>query len=322
MKDTEFAFAVAKIRANENKLLQKSVVENAINAADYKETIKVFFDASYADFEKNDAETILSEKLKAAFELIYEAAPDRKCLDFLIVKNDFHNIKAVLKGIVTGTDVSQLLLSPSVVEKDILVRSLTQKEYDLLPENIGAAVIKAFDILARTMDGQLTEVYLDKACLEASLSMAKETSDSFVIELCEKMTALTNVKIALRALNTAKDLEFMLNAFAECKYFSVKELAEAALNGKESLVRLVSRAGFDGVAKAMVKSYAAFEKEIDGVLLDSVKNAKYMCLGISPLVAYYFACDSEIKTVRIILSCKKNGIDNDAIRERVRELYV
>ncbi|MCI8744511.1 MAG: V-type ATP synthase subunit C, partial [Lachnospiraceae bacterium] len=34
------------------------------------------------------------------------------------------------------------------------------------------------------------------------------------------------------------------------------------------------------------------------------------------------ARENEIKTVRIILSGKLNGLSDDSIRERVREMYV
>ena len=39
------------------------------------------------------------------------------------------------------------------------------------------------------------------------------------------------------------------------------------------------------------------------------------------LAAYVLACESERKSVRIILSGKLNGLPEDAIRERIRETY-
>ena len=41
LKDTEFAYAVARIRANENKLLGKSVIESLINASSYSEALRI-----------------------------------------------------------------------------------------------------------------------------------------------------------------------------------------------------------------------------------------------------------------------------------------
>jgi V/A-type H+-transporting ATPase subunit C len=44
--------------------------------------------------------------------------------------------------------------------------------------------------------------------------------------------------------------------------------------------------------------------------------------GIGPLAAYILARDVEIKTVRIILAGKRNGLPDEMLRERVRETYV
>ena len=44
--------------------------------------------------------------------------------------------------------------------------------------------------------------------------------------------------------------------------------------------------------------------------------------GISPLIAYILARETEIKAVRIILSGKHNNLPQETIRERLREMYV
>ena len=57
LKDTEFAYAVARIRSNESKLLSSSVIESLINAHDYSEALKILSEAGYGDFDKFDEAT-------------------------------------------------------------------------------------------------------------------------------------------------------------------------------------------------------------------------------------------------------------------------
>ena len=57
-------------------------------------------------------------------------------------------------------------------------------------------------------------------------------------------------------------------------------------------------------------------------IMDYVKSAKYIALTLEPLIAYLHAKETEIKTVRIIMTSKINDIDSDTIKERVREAYV
>ena len=323
MKDTEFAFAVAKIRSNENKLLSSSVMDSLVGAESYDECLQILTESGYGNFSSEDSDKLLSQKQKDAFALIYESCPDKSCIDFLIVKNDFHNFKAILKCMVAKDDrMESLLLTPSVCDVSLAVRAITNRQFNLLPKMFSEGVAKAYDVLTRTLDGQLCEVILDKACIECMVLLAKESGDDFSISLAEKMAAVSNIKIALRCIRTGKDSEFMTNAFAKCSLIDTSKLVSVCLDGVDALCEYTSFVGFPSVAGKIPLGYAAFEKECDDILIDCVKDAKFKALGIAPVVAYYFASESEIKTVRIILSCKKNGFGADIIKERVRKLYV
>ena len=66
----------------------------------------------------------------------------------------------------------------------------------------------------------------------------------------------------------------------------------------------------------------AFERWCDNRIIEAIRPQKYNSFTIGPLVAYVLARQNEIKTVRIILTGKLNHLPDDAIRERVREMYV
>lgn len=322
MKDTEFAYAVARIRSNENKLLSISNIETLINSSDYSEALKNLSDMGYSNLDTLGEDAVLSGVVRDAVELIYSSAPDNKCLDFLIVKNDFHNLKALLKCMVSGTDASQFLLSPSVVDAGLFKKSLESKDYSELPEFVSDTAERAYELVTKTLDGQKLEVFLDRKCLEAQVKLAFESKDEFSVSLANLMCAIFDFKVALRCLRTNKDFDFIIDALAPCPLLDVNRLCSAVLEGEDALCAYIKLLGFSSISDCITKGYAAFEKTCDDILMKKVKNAKYQCLGIAPLAAYYFAVDAEVKTVRIILSCKKNGIETSKIRERVRVLYV
>lgn len=322
MKDTEFAYAVARIRSNENKLLSSGDIEQLISSDGYNEALKLLSDMGFSDIEKIGEDEALSRVLSEAFELIYSCAPDKKCLDFLIIRNDFHNIKALIKCIVANVSAEKLLLSPSVIDASALKMSLENKDYSTLPEYVSEIVKDAYELVTKTSDGQLLEVYLDKKCLEVSVKLAEDSKDEFSVSLANLMCAISDIKIALRCLKTNKDEAFIENALAECKILDKKRLCDSVLEGQEALCKYVKLLGFTTLSDCIRFGYASFEKACDDLLMEKVKSAKYQCLGIAPLVAYYFAADAQVKTVRIILSCKKNDLAVENIRERVRVLYV
>ena len=57
-------------------------------------------------------------------------------------------------------------------------------------------------------------------------------------------------------------------------------------------------------------------------MMETIRPQKYNAFSVGPLVAYQLARENEIKTVRIILTGNQNEFPDEAIRERVREMYV
>ena len=65
-----------------------------------------------------------------------------------------------------------------------------------------------------------------------------------------------------------------------------------------------------------------FERWCDNRMTETMKAQKYETFSVGPLLAYLLARENEIKTVRIILTGKQNGFPENALRERIREMYV
>ena len=293
MKDTEYAFGVAKIRAVENRLLTSQTLESIISA----------------------------DSFEAAVKILSDAAPDKKELDFLIVKNDFHNVKAVYKSMLAGRDCEKYFIEPSVIGPQTLKQALVKKKYDELPKFLAEPAKKAYDLLTQTMDGQLFESVLDGASLKARLELARLNEDEFSVGLAQLMTALDDIKTAVRASGMSKERGFYEASLAECRSLELTSLTDAALAGQDALLEYISLAGYEKLAESIKISAVAFEREADNMLADYVKSAKYQSFGLAPIAAFCLGIENEIKTVRIVLSCKKNGFDEKSIRERVRKLY-
>ena len=75
-------------------------------------------------------------------------------------------------------------------------------------------------------------------------------------------------------------------------------------------------------AQALEESASAFERWCDNRMIETMKPQKYQTFSVGPLAAYIIARENEIKTVRIILTGKQNDFPEEAIRERIREMYV
>lgn len=322
MRETEYAFAVAKVRANETSLLTAADLEGLITAKDLDAALKLLTDLDYADFSNDDIDEVLKQKQRSAFDFICDIAPDKNLFDFLVVKNDFHNIKAVLKAMVSGGEYANLLLSPYLIEPELILKAAGEKDFSVLPDWAREPIKKGFELVTETLDGQKLDIYLDRQYLTVALNMAKESGEPFSISLADMHCAVANMQAVFRAAKMGKDKEFIKNALVPCLAFDNDRLTLAALSGKKELSEYIKESGFSDVAENLLKDAVAFERSLDDLLIDFVGSARYQSFGISPLIAYYLAKMSEIKTIRILISLKRCGMGEKEIRERVRRLYV
>ena len=94
---------------------------------------------------------------------------------------------------------------------------------------------EAFDIQLKTRDSQLTDVILDKACLEAIYKKAMETDIKLYKMYAELKVAAADINIAMRSCRTGKSIDFLKKALVPCKSLNVKALKDAVLTGEESI---------------------------------------------------------------------------------------
>ena len=58
------------------------------------------------------------------------------------------------------------------------------------------------------------------------------------------------------------------------------------------------------------------------MIIRKVRSQLWNSFGLGPVAAYIIAKETEIKSVRILLTAKQNGFPMEMIRERMRETYV
>lgn len=323
MSDTQYTYAVARIRALEVPLFSASTLEQLIACKSDEEALRFLQDHGWGDADTPlEADAILAREREKIWETIGEMRVDMKVFDVLSYANWFHNLKAAVKEVCTGKSGGNVFYEGTPIPKDEMVRIIREKDYKALPKNMQAAAEEAVETLFRTGDGQLCDVIIDRATMEAIMEAGRSAKDKIIRDYAESTVAVADIKIAVRSSKTAKSLEFMKRAMAPCGTLNVDQLAHAALSGMDSIIEYLDGSGYAEGAEALRESPSAFERWCDNRIIQTIKPQKYNAFSVGPLVAYIIARENEIKTVRIILTCKQNGLPDDSIRERVREMYV
>lgn len=325
MIDTKYTYAVARIRALETALFSSATIEQLLACQDMEQCLQFLQEKGWGDADTPvSAEAILNREQEKIWETIRDLGVDMSVFDVLSYPNLFHNLKAAIKDVCTEENgkTMNIYFDDTSISPNEMLDIVRSKDFSRLPKFMSEAAREAYETLLHTRDGQLCDVIVDRACLEAVYAAGKEAKDSIIKEYAESTVAIADIKIAVRSQKTAKNMDFMKRAMAECESLSVAQLCKAAAGGMDAIAEYLSQTAYAEGGKAIAESPSAFERWCDDRIMQTMQPQKYQSFSVGPLVAYILARENEIKTVRIIISGKHSGMTDDSIRERVREMYV
>ena len=318
----QYTYAVARIRAKETTLLSQQDLEQVLGAKTEKEAALILADKGFdGNGSYTTPEKLLTEETEKTKKLIEELVGDASVLDVFLYADDFHNLKAAVKT-AAGSERDGVFVSGGSVDAGKIKEAVKLRSFSELPKMMRKPAEEALDVLMKTGDGQKADLIIDKACLEAIREAGKAADNDRVKNYAELTVALSDIKIAARAAVMKKSEDFVKRAAAECDTVDVSELAVAAAEGKEALYDYLSRTSYAGAAEALKSSFSEFEKWCDNLIMTEIKKQKSNPFTIAPIAAYYLARQIEIKAVRIVLSGVINKLNENSVRERLRDLYV
>lgn len=321
MKSQDFTYAVSRIRIKETKLLKRKEIGRLIAQQDYNSLLRVLAEFGYNCKNSTDISEILSLEQRKLWALMEELVDDMSVFDVFRIQNDYHNLKASVKSVYCDTSAESILVSGGTLAGDFIYECVKNRDYQELPSRLSETASKAMDVLLKTGDGQLCDIIIDKASLDALSDFADNVQHNVIKDYAELYIASANIKIAVRGSKLNKSPEFFGNALAECKSLNKELLAKSATKGFDEVCVYLSKTKYKDCVEYIKKSMSSFEKWCDDLITKGLGNQKYEPFNIGPLVAYILAKQNEIKAVRLILISKINGLDESKVNERIREMY-
>lgn len=319
----DYTYAVARIRSKELGLLSAAAMDQLVSTKSYDEAIRYLSEKGWGSGdETRDAEKLLTDELDKTWALMGEMVDDLSVFDVLRIADDFHNLKASIKLVYTGSTLplDRVLESGGRLEGEKVLAAVKAKSFTDLPGRMADAGQQAYDTLVQTGDGQLCDVIIDRAALEEIVEAGKASGSDVLMEYALLTAVAADIKIAVRCGQTGKTLEFVRRALAPCPTLDTEALAHAAVSG--SVADYLAQTDYADAAGALQESPAAFERWCDNLIIRHLQPQKYNSFTVGPLAAYLLAKQNEIKCARMVLSGKLNSLPETTIRERMREMYV
>jgi V/A-type H+/Na+-transporting ATPase subunit C len=332
--DTKYAYAVARIRALENRLLDRSRIEMMLEAKSAQDVLKILSETDYGPAigeiqDEYEYEEALTTERKNVIDLLKKIAPNPEVIGLLIMKYDFHNMKVLLKAKYLDESADHLLVDAGSVDPEKLKKMVDEGNFRYLPPLMRRAVEKTVEEFQKDEDPQIISFALDKYLYENLSTLATELKADFLVRYFQIQADLINLSAFLRVKSLNKSREFLDSVLLENGKIEKRVFLQLFMEPEPAdalIVRLYNTEYAQIVeegARLWAKNHSTtdFEKLADNYLLRYLKSAKMVVFGAEPLIAYLLAKEIEIKIIRMIMVSKLNGIPVEEIRERLRDVY-
>lgn len=331
MLKKSYPFACTSIKVKEKKLITKERLLRIAETATADEAFKALLETGYGAGETCNAsgfEKLIKREMKNAYEFILKMVPDKSEFDLFLYKNDYLNLKVLLKLSIK----KEPLESPALKENgtlpiEILKSAITDKEYKGLPEEMHKALISLDRQFAVKEDVSLIGLYLDSAYAAQIQRCLKNVKSDFIKDYMRAFADFTNVIsfIRLRLLNFGK--EMLKRVYISGGRFEEKTFMELYEASFVSLSRFFAKNEYEKPMNAAflafqkTNSLYPFEKTRDDFLLDLIKKHSNDVFTMAPSIAYILAKEREAENIRIVMTAKLNGKDADFISDRIKLMY-
>ena len=336
---TEYAYASARLSALENHMVGKErlgVLIEAKNRAEVLSRLAEFgemYRLSTSERADGEAVSLATEQmllslLTTAYKEVSEAVPERDVYRHFRYPYDCNNIKAMLKCQIRGVNPDDMLFDFGSVPVDDLKVAMAEGKYQMLPPSMAQGVAEAKEAYAKTGDPQLIDAILDKACYADMLASATASGSETLLSWVKVKIDLVNVMICLRILRMKRGETgrlFMQQTLLSGGFLDENFFVTAFGGGEEALWRGLASGvyhRFVSAVEASDKTLAAIEKCADDEYMRVVRDDAKVPFGVEVAGGYLLGCETAVKNIRIVLAAKDAGLDNQKIRERVRDSYV
>ncbi len=335
MPQSSYAYAVARVRVLEGRLLTKERMTRLAEADSPGDALRLLqefgYGAAVGDIKSPDEyDRLIFAELSEAYALIEKISPDPGLTGLFRLQYDAHNLKVLLKQrLLEDASEEAYLMNVGTIPVEKLKACVLDKRYSILPEPFKLAL----NALEKSFNAGMTDpkhigTALDKAVFQEAFRRLEEAPNKFAKAYFAALADFQNVRILLRAKKRDASKEELAEALLPQGGVPHSRLLSALEMAPDSLVKAVStgpvmrgiQAGLEDYFRT--ESMAALERRADDYLLDLAKGGKRETLGIGPLIGYILAREQEAKAVRLVMVAKLNGLGEHVIKERMRELYI
>lgn len=319
----KFVFQNAQIKHRESKLLSYQTVQRLLECTQTDDAFKILCEAGFGagiSLENGDFDSMFEHEEQNAAALLKEMNVD-DALDVFLMQYDYLNLKALLKSHVTG---NKPVLSPNgLYDAEVLQACISTGDLSPLAPIMADAAKSVLKLVSEEkVTPHAIDTLVDRAMFK-NIAVAVKKSGKLAVGYFQKKTDFINIASFVRCRKLGLSEKFFEESFIEggkLEYVRFSKVYEASDDAFKDSVKFSE---YQDIVARLVESAdtVAFEVETDNALLKMWKNECSDMFSIAPIVAFYLTKLTEIKVAKLIVAGIKNHVDENLIRERMRDLY-
>lgn len=318
-------FANARAKAKELNLFTEERLHRMIEAPTLDDAVRILIEVNYAGgmvVDSKDFYELLKEEERLTSDFVTSVVPENVGFECFFMRNDYHNIKALLKAKYGKLDnIDELILPDGNMPFNELKERAINNKLDFNEYIIEACKTIEKDFDTGNGSPRIIDVEIDKAMYKDINSKLQNNSDKYIKEYFVTLIDSINIASFVRVIKIGANLTFFNNNFIEGGTLD-KKLFESFGMDKTKMISGLSGTKYkEFLAKLENDDLASFETAQDNYLLSIFATNKTDMFSVAPIVGYYLAKLNEIKVIRVVLVCKKNNVPQEELRKRVRNLY-
>lgn len=325
-EDWRFAYQASRVRALELTMTPRSVFVDMANAASFSEAVEVLAGTEYTidpNADSGQIEAMLSERRDEARAAFVELMPSNEIITFLRAREDYANMRLAIRRIVTERPLGLDYSDDGNVPAEEFEEIFHQEDYSRLPEYLQDAVEAAILGYYENKDVRRIDYELDRVEARWRVRQAEKTGQPFIISLIRIRIDLNNIRTMLRLKAAGREEETSL--FTPGGFVDVNKFKQGLGAGYETLSQLFYATPYGELLDTAIpylrseNSFLKLEKECEDFVKGFLKTSRSIAAGPQPVVAYFLMKEAEIRTVRMLLVGKKNGLDAKLLLDRLGE---
>lgn len=327
----EYYYPVTRVRVLEKSFVGKQTLLAMLEQKTVADAVSLLTEAGFGGKQDDGSsryESLLSSVYDQAFRTIYELAPDQDLFEAFLLKNDYHNIKVLIKSELLGQDHPELLLDSGSLPVEVIKTAVRERKFSGLTKYMEQAVLESLDTFSKTRDPQDVDMICDRMEYEEIAEKTAGADCRFLQDYFSMRADFSNFKSFLRARKAEKDASFLNRMLVDGGRIRKDLFLKNLTAPFEAFLADLSTGPHGDVLKDASELYletgrfGPVEKRLDDAEISMIQDAKRISFGPEILIAYLVAKENEIKNIRIILGGIAGKANPANLAERIRESYV